>query len=392
MPTAASRRTTRMAFDVVKSRVASARTATVSDCVPALPQLVAARVAQPERSPTPLVGAPPVVFTPGRDGLLLQHLWRLQGTTLVAAGGQARDADAGLGSKIVIVGNIVHDRVGRWPGPELLAWAIGDAIATPGTLRTTLLRRPLWALGAALLFSGVALAAFALLRRADPRGRHLGGVAVGSALAALALLALCVVGLRQGLQVAHYQVSYAVVGIVVATLLAWHARRSALLESALYTNVYDAPPGTSPAWDVFISYSHSPRQNIARVRRDLVEPLQRCSTADGPLKVFFDTSTIRIGTSWFTELAEGIERSRCFVAVYSDDYFRKSFCRFELRKAVVRDIIDQRRSFRVLPFKLDARADPLPEFSHLQFTEPENPGQMLQAVLQALRELGVHAA
>ena len=41
MPTAASRRTTRMAFEVVKSRVASARTATVSDCVPALPPIEA---------------------------------------------------------------------------------------------------------------------------------------------------------------------------------------------------------------------------------------------------------------------------------------------------------------------------------------------------------------
>jgi len=198
--------------------------------------------------------------------------------------------------------------------------------------------------------------------------------------------------LFHGLQSAYYQVSYVLIGIIMTTGLARNFTLSEIRDRALYTKISNSEPDAPPKWDVFISYSHSPHENIDRVRRDLVEPLRRMSTPDGALKVFFDESSIRVGNSWYMDLAEGIELSRCFVALYSSDYFRKSFCQFELRKAVVRDIVAQGRGFRVLPFKLDANADPLPEFSHLQYRVPANPAEMLQAVQAALAEQGIHAA
>jgi hypothetical protein len=355
-------------------------------CLPSVPALVVAKLLK--RNATEDAGARPVIFAPGAAALRQGHVWQLQGGRLAQAGDPGADM-APLRDCIVIVGNLAHDRAGPWAGPELLAWAIADAVAPRHAPHVTLLRHPAWAVVSALVCSGVTLGLFVLLRRGDPRGHRIGLAALAGAAAALASLAGAVWALRTSFDIAHYQVAYSLVGIAIAALLGWRAAAQAVLRRALYTSVSDARPDTPPRWDVFVSYSHSPPGNIARVREQIVEPLRRLRVGDRPMEVFFDESAIRVGLSWYTELAEGIERSSCVVAVYTSDYFRKSFCLFEMRKAVVRDIADRGQTFHVLPIQLDPDVVPPVEFNHLQYGKDMDPGRVVQTVCKALQDLRV---
>ena len=359
-----------------------------ADCLPAVPQVAGERRSQPQASfSRPPADARPVLFQPGAPELLGRHAWQLQGVELAALPPNDRPARA-LAHAVVIVGNLEHDRVGDRAGPEVLAWAIGANLAPspPYAPRLVALTGPGWALGMALLFSAVALALFVLMRRIRALALQLALVAAASLVATLALLALAVLGLLNGLHALYPQVSYVVIAVGIAIALAWHATRANLRDLAQYTDITAADTAAAPLYDVFISYSHSPSENGDWVERELAIPLAAATLHGQPLRVFFDKGSLRVGTSWYFELAAAIERSRCLVAVYSSDYFSKSFCNFELGKAVVRDIKDQRRSFRVLPF-MRGRV-PLPTaYDHLQFEDAGNPAQMVATVVAALEQL-----
>lgn len=355
-------------------------------CVPAVPAVVAHRVDEGAALPDD-AWARPVVILPPAAARAEAWVWRwTPGRGLVAPPG--RPLTATLGGRIVVLGDVDADVVDRWPGPVLLASAIGAAIATPATRGALLLDDGAWALGTAAVASLATLTVFALLRRADRRARHLGAAAIVAALVAALLLAGAVLLAREA-GVLAYQVSFAAIGIAVSAAMAWSVASKALRQRALFTSVVADSTAAPTCWDVFVSYSHTPAANVRRVKHELVEPLRRLSTHDGPLRVFFDESAIRIGTSWYVELAEGIERSRCFVAVYGGDYFNKNFCRFELRKAVVRDIGAQGKGFRVLPFCLERKSELPPEFAHLQYRIPSGPEDMIVTVQATLRELGI---
>ena len=356
------------------------------DEVPAVPLLVAMLVERSLSFQCPVDGRP-VVIKPGADRRAAADVRRWGDDR---APGAADGPLRALAGRVVVVGNVDHDRVGDWSGPLLLARAIGAAIATPGERGATLLHDPRHALAPIVGGSLATLALFALLRPAFPRGRWLGACALAAAFGGVVVVAAAVLALAE-LRILAFQVGHALVGIAATAALAWHASAADLRRRALYSDVASPEAGVAPRWDVFVSYSHTPAANIERVRRLVVEPLSALATTDGPLRVFFDERAIRIGCSWYFELAEGIERSRCFVAVYGGDYFAKNFCRFELQKAVVRDIAAQGRGFRVLPFRLDAAAEPPPEFRHLQYRVPADASEIVAAVRAALREQGVDA-
>lgn len=358
-------------------------------CLPAVAYQVGHKAARPEQQVPPASGtSAPVLFQLGDPGLLEGHRWRRQDGRLVSAGRAAREVGE-LAHAIVIVGNLKHDRVADRPGPEVLAWAIGASItpSPPGQPRLLALVSPGWALGMALLFSGVQVALFAALRRLRTLERRVAARSALSVLGALALFAAAVIGLRLGLHAVYLQVSFVVVAVLIAAALSGHAARAALRERALYTDVSATEPlENEEHHDVFISYSHTPAENFDWVRSKLAEPLKK-ETIDGRrLDVFFDHDSLGVGTSWYFELARAIENSDCFVAVYSSDYFRKSFCNFELGKAVVRDISDQGQRFRVLPLMRGQVAVP-GVYSHLQFTQAGDSKEMVAVVLKALKEL-----
>ena len=67
------------------------------------------------------------------------------------------------------------------------------------------------------------------------------------------------------------------------------------------------------------------------------------------LSVFFDTSSIRTGTAWQSKLALAIDGSRFVVPVYSDVYFTKPYCRFEIMRAHRKWVLAGEDSRSVLP-------------------------------------------
>lgn len=358
-------------------------------CLPAVPYIVGEKVRRPDRAvPAISAEARPVLFQPGSPELWPSRVWKLDPKEgLVSADGR-RGVEA-LAHSIVILGNPAMDVVNGRPGPELLAWAIGATASPtpPEAPRPTVLATPGWTLGFALAFSAFAVAVFKGMQRAlkHPE-RHLVGLTVASALVSLCGLAALLVLMRQGMHVAFVPVSYVVVAILVTIGMAWRELRNRLRDLALTTDV-DRPPGTKDeAWDVFVSYSHSPAENIDWVERNLVLPLR----ARG-LNVFFDKHSLKLGTDWYFKIAYGIQSSRCMVAVYSEDYFQKSFCRFELRKATVRHIAADRgkgngsRSFSLLPFQ-SGRLVAVPfEFDHVQYEMFTNADDAVNKVLEALR-------
>lgn len=93
----------------------------------------------------------------------------------------------------------------------------------------------------------------------------------------------------------------------------------------------DIVPDEKCDYDVFISYAHD---EGAWVAENVYAPLRDARLPGGrKLSVFFDTSTIRVGTAWQDKIALAIEGSRFIVPVYSEVYFQKPYCRFEIKRA-----------------------------------------------------------
>ena len=63
-------------------------------------------------------------------------------------------------------------------------------------------------------------------------------------------------------------------------------------------------------------------------------PLKDAPTAGGrKLEIFFDTSSIRVGSGWQDKISLAIDGSRFVVPVYSETYFKRPYCRFEIKRA-----------------------------------------------------------
>ena len=67
------------------------------------------------------------------------------------------------------------------------------------------------------------------------------------------------------------------------------------------------------------------------------------------LHVFFDTESIRYGAAWQDTISNAIDGSRFIVPVYSETYFTKNYCTFEIRRAHLNWINAGSESRCVLP-------------------------------------------
>ena len=95
-------------------------------------------------------------------------------------------------------------------------------------------------------------------------------------------------------------------------------------------------------YDVFISYA---REDIKWVLKYLYEPLLQCRTIDGRHpKVFLDNGDtgIQIGDNYMVKIVNSIQNSLKLVPVYSQDYFRKEMCQYELSMAQILDPLGRR--------------------------------------------------
>lgn len=284
-----------------------------------------------------------------------------------------------LRGKLLLVGSPAADvsPLGRRAGPELLAWALSERIL-PADLAVA---RPLTHLGllAVLVVVFTALTLwFAgwLLRRASLRMGE--GMVVLTALAvALALLALLVAGMRA------LDLSYARVSLVVAAILLTAAVSLAFVRKrALVTELTGTPTEDGDRYDVFISYSRT-ADNAQWVRREIYESLCKMTTPEGrPLRLFFDIASLSIGVYWYSRLTRAIAGSRMFVAIYSEDYFDKPFCRFEVERAFIREAIEP--GF-VLPVARAVQHIPQ-QYAHVQALDAATDPNFVEALKRAIDE------
>lgn len=125
---------------------------------------------------------------------------------------------------------------------------------------------------------------------------------------------------------------------IAETFRAFTARRGANLSERparkKSAELFRGAPGDAPAaptgWDIFISYS--------RKDRALVDQFVELLHNEWPdARVFLDSEEIRNGSDWINVLADAIDSSQRFVAIFSPDYFSSKWCRREFNAAIIRD-------------------------------------------------------
>jgi len=256
----------------------------------------------------------------------------------------------------VIVGTLQYDRspFTDRSGPELLAWALSNAL-DQGSLVGREAYYDAQPPNAMLLllvpvFSGLAVVAFVALfyqlKRTRLRSLRRLLPWLSSGLAAIFGLALFA-AFETWMLASHHiqpQVSLISLGVLLASGLSGFRAYQLILDEE---QSIDPTPGETYDYDVFISYAH---EEGAWVFEHVYVPFRDATLPNGKkLSVFFDTSSIRSGTGWQSTLALAIDASRFIVPVYSETYFTKPYCRFEILRAHRKWILAGEESRCVLP-------------------------------------------
>jgi hypothetical protein len=255
----------------------------------------------------------------------------------------------------VIVGTLKYDRSAYTDrsGPEVVGWALSNALdGSLGAREQSYDTKPQNGLLLLVVpgFSGLAVVAFVALYYQLKRTRLRSWRPVlpwlSSGLAALfGLVAFATFELwNLASHLIQPQVSLISLGIVVASGLSGFRGFQMLAEEE---SAIDAAPTETYDYDVFISYAH---EEGAWVFEHVYAPFRDATLANGKkLSVFFDTSSIRTGTAWQSKLALAIDGSRFVVPVYSEVYFTKPYCRFEIMRAHRKWVLAGEDSRSVLP-------------------------------------------
>lgn len=241
-------------------------------------------------------------------------------------------------------------------GPELLAWAFSNALdrASPAAVQTYYETRPQNGLLLVVVpaFSALAVLAFMGLFYPLKRARlkqlrgSLPWLAAGiAALAGLGIFAAFEFWMYASSQHEIYpQVTLISLGIVVASSLCGLYGFRILQDEA---HTIDPTGRETYDYDVFISYAHD---EGAWVAEHVYAAFRDATLPNGKkLSVFFDTATIKPGAAWQDNISLAISGSRFFVPVYSEIYFKKPYCRFEIKRAHRKWIAEGKDSRCVLP-------------------------------------------
>jgi hypothetical protein len=260
--------------------------------------------------------------------------------------------------KDVIVGTIENDPGdGIVPGPELLAWALSNGlnpVSREGAERvydTEPQNERLLVLvpGFSALTITAYVAIFFLMRRLRLKALRPALpwlTAVAAAAAALGVFAVFEWWMLESGATGHIQpqVTLIAVGIVLAAALA-----SVRAFQFLFHEKWgiEASGDETYDYDVFISYAH---EEGAWVYEHVFAPLRDARLPDGgKLGIFFDTEEIRYGAAWQDKITLSLIGSRVVVPVYSETYFKKPYCKFEITEAHLKWIKEGRDSRCVLP-------------------------------------------
>lgn len=220
--------------------------------------------------------------------------------------------------------------------PELLAWALSDLLESKN--RDAGYFQPLPAnemlvalvLGFTLVAFVTFIAVFQGLRRL--RLQSLRSYLPWIAAWAAAGFALLLFGAFEAwtffAQQIQPQVSLVGLSVLLAAGLCGERGRELLLEQS---SAVDIAPEESNDYDVFISYAHD---EFDWVYEHIYVPFKDTKLSDGrKLEIFFDTSSLRVGSAWQDKISLAVDGSRFIVPVYSESYFKRPYCRFEIKRA-----------------------------------------------------------
>jgi hypothetical protein len=235
-----------------------------------------------------------------------------------------------------------------------------------------------------LLALGAFVAVFGVLRR-----RRLGtlrsalpwisaAIAVGVTLALFAGLEALLLASKS----IQPQVSLVGLSVLIVGGLSAVRGRQILLEQA---STIDVAPEETHDYDLFISYAHD---ELAWVHENVYLPFRAAALPDGRrLSIFFDTSSIQVGSAWQERISLAVDGSRFVVPVYSETYFTRPYCRFEIRRAHRKWIAQGHDSRCVLPImrghpKIDQSVDDIQAVSL-----DDNPDLIAQIVADVVKRL-----
>lgn len=301
-------------------------------------------------------------------------------------------AETSFAGKYVVVGALAHDvgGLGDYPNPLILTWALSDRLQPhdDAFFAPLLLDRAvvLFVVGYSLLTLLAFGALFALTRRL-PMGRlrrvspWLCAAAAGSL--GLAMLA-CVETALLAAHVIQPQVSLSACGIVLTALLAGIRGRGILLDQ-----IRREQPDTTaaPDYDVFLSYAHDER---GWVEEHVLAPLRAAQPAGTrPLRIFYDRTSIDVGASWQETIALAIDGSRFIVPVYSEAYFGRNYCRYEIMRAHLKWIASGRAC--VLPIMRGRPAIPAAINDIQAVSIDDDPEVVARVVAKIVTELDAEA-
>jgi len=102
---------------------------------------------------------------------------------------------------------------------------------------------------------------------------------------------------------------------------------------------------------VFIIYSHSQGDWVFK---NVYEPLAAFRKPNGEkLNIFFDKNSIGIGEAFTSKYMWAIVDTKNFIAVLSEDYYKKNHCRNELDCAVKR-MVEKLLKIQMIAFSFEA--------------------------------------
>ena len=299
---------------------------------------------------------------------------------------------AHLAGEVVIVGAAEQDvsDLSHHSGPDLLAWAIADELAfsrldhatpdEPGALLFLVVAFSLITVGAFVAwFFALRRLPLGSLRSALPW--IAAALALGSGIIVFLGFEAAMLGMAGKIQP---QVSLVALGMLLAALLCgiWGAR----MEFAVLQQVGGDPTREAYDWDVFISYAHD---EMDWVVENIYEPLKRVRLAndnDRPLKIFFDKTSIRYAAVWQDSIVYSIAGSRFVLAVFSELYFSRPYCNWEIRRAY-RKLIDSGLDSEVVLGVLHGKVTVPKVVDDIQY-KSYTPGLMDQYIADISKKLG----
>ena len=70
---------------------------------------------------------------------------------------------------------------------------------------------------------------------------------------------------------------------------------------------------------------------------------------DKNVEIFFDSEQIKTGDRWQEKIADGLKRSKCFIGIWSPDYFKSRWCLSEWRSFIEREKKFKKRKSLIVP-------------------------------------------